>query len=152
MRPLGVHFRHEVTEFRNHRPSVAAEVRELDAERPRQVLLEHGFGATEIARVHIADVEGGDVEPAIELGRVRAQVHPVEAAGVRIAAAVDADLAFFGGRRWRKCHLPATQNDDARHAGVGFGHKADAARHAQLEVLGAQREVRNPVFLLGVDG
>ena len=94
MRPVGVHLGDEVTELRNHRPSVAAEVRELDAERSRQVLLEHGFGATEIARVHVADVERGDVEPAIEFGRVRAQVHPVEAARVRVAAAVDRTWPF----------------------------------------------------------
>ena len=150
MRPVGVHLGDEVTEFRNHRPSVAAEVRELDAEGSRQVLLEHGFGATEIARVHVANVEGGDVEPAIEFGRVRAQVHPVEAARVHVAAAVDADLALFGGRRRRKRHFPAAKNDDACHAGVGFGHKGDAVRNAQLEVLGAQREVHNPVFLFGV--
>ena len=129
---------------------LAAEVGKLDAERPRQVFLKDRFGAPQIASVDVARMKRADVEAAIELGRVRAQVHPVEAARVDVAAAVDLDLPFFGGRRRRERHLAAPENDDAGDAGVGLGDEADAVGHAQLEVFRAQREVHDSVLLFGV--
>ena len=69
-----------------------------------------------------------------------------------LAAAVDPDLSFFCGRRRRKRHLAAPENDDAGDAGVGLGDEGDAAWHTQLEIFRAQREVHDPVLLFRIDG
>ncbi len=144
---VGVHLGNEIAELRNHRPPVAAQVRELDAERSGQVFLEDRLRAPKVARVHVAGMERRDVEPSIEFGGMRAQIHPVEARVQRFVPAVNLHLAPFGCRCRGKRHLASSENDDAGDTGVGFRDEGGAVRHAQLEVLGAHRQVDHRVLL-----
>ena len=74
MRPVGLHLRHDVAEFGDDRPFVPAQIGELDAVGVRQIFLEHGFGAAQIARIDIAHVKRRDVETAIEFRRMSAKI------------------------------------------------------------------------------
>ena len=114
---------------------LAAHVREIDAERSRQVLLKHLVGPAQIARVDIARVKGADIEPAVELRRMRAQVDRVEPRRQRFAATVNLHLTLFRRGSRRERHFAAPENHDSSHAGVCFRDKRRAGRHSQLEIL-----------------
>ena len=148
---VGLHLGDEIAELGNHRPLVAAQIGQLDAEGARQVFLEDGFGPAEIARVDIARHERVDVEAPIELRGVRAKVEPSKACFVRVAAAVNPHLPLLRLRRRRKCHDAAAENHDAGDAGVRLRDERHAAGDAQLEVFGAERQVGNGVLLLRIE-
>ena len=136
---------------RQHRPRLATEVAQLEAERFGRLLPEDIVGVPQLPRV---DRSGGEVaggNQPIDVARVDADERRVEARFERLGAAEDLQLSFLCRRLWMKPHLAAPEQHEPGDALVGLGDEDTSRGEREVEIFGGNRHVARLELLGGVE-
>ena len=125
---------------RDERPEVGAQVAQVEAVGPGQLIAEEGVGARQFTGVGRHRRRRAD-EEAVELGRVQPHEEGVEAIGERFRPGEDADLVTLGRRARPVGHLARSQEDQRRRTVRRLGDEERSMAERQPEILGDDRGI-----------
>ncbi len=146
----GANLGEEVADRRNQRPSLAAQVGELDAERLADLVLEDRLGAAERRGRHrLLGERAADVVGAID--RVIAEEGGADPDPQLGLAGENPQLPLLHRRLRRELHRAVTQHDEPGFALGRDRGEGDAGREREQQILGADGEIADAVLLAGVE-
>ena len=121
---------------RHERPRVAAEVRQIEAERFRQLLDEEGVGTGECFGIGGGWRQRRRREPVGGVTGTEPDERSGEGAAELLVPGKQLDLTPFCLRRWPEDHFAAPHEHGGADSTAGFGNEHESVGQTQLEVFG----------------